>query len=169
MVRRTSAAPAGPAASVSVATGRISSSEIATGTPSSWTRAGARQDPHQPVELGRQQHAAVRRAAAALEQRVRAQIHLLDLQPRRLGRVGEPARQRAAERRFAAVRLDQHAREPQSALAAREPVADPRDRALGRRGRLLPSAPTDEIAAAATCSHGLTRAGQSHSDSFSVG
>ena len=95
---------------------------------------GARQDPHQPVELGRQQHGAVRRRAARLQQRVRAQIHVLDLQPRGLGRVGEAARQRAAERCFTPVRLDQHAREPQSSLAAREAVADPRDHALGRRG-----------------------------------
>ena len=129
---------------------------------------GARQDPHQPVELGRQQHAAVRRSAAGLEQRVRAQIHVLDLQPRRLGRVGEPACQRAAQRRLAPVRLDQHARQPQSSFAAREPVADPRDRALGRRGAFFLRR-RREIAAAATCSHGLTRAGQSHSDSFSVG
>ena len=126
--------PAGPAASVSVATGRISSSEIATGTPSSWIRpapARIRISPSSLVGGSTPRFAAPPPASSSV---VRAQIHLLDLQPRRLGRVGEPARQRAAERRFAPVRLDQHAREPQPAFAAREPVADPRDRALGRRG-----------------------------------
>ena len=106
------------------------------------------------------------------QQCVHLEVGLFELQRRRVGRVGQPRAQPALERRLGAVARDEHAVEPQSFFSADEPVADARAQRRDRNRRRLggsPFASPSAIATAATCSQGLTREGQSHSHSFSVG